>query len=82
MREIRLSGSVEGVVSDHDPYSDSQKSQQHSGTCYFSSDDLLVLITASRSGCFLLRHTERVAKYQLQTSSEMRAFRSIEYRVE
>ncbi len=23
MREIRLSGSVEGVVSNHDPYSDS-----------------------------------------------------------
>ena len=25
MREIRLSGSVEGVVSNHDPYSDSSR---------------------------------------------------------
>jgi hypothetical protein len=29
MREIRLSGSVEGVVSNHDPYSDSALCQQH-----------------------------------------------------
>ena len=28
MREIRSSGSVEGVVGDHDPYSDSPRSQR------------------------------------------------------
>jgi hypothetical protein len=38
MREIRLSGSVEGVVSNHDPYSDSTRKNQ-----FYSLGRLLVL---------------------------------------
>jgi hypothetical protein len=31
MRSCRLSGSVEGVVSNHDPYSDFERAQKRSG---------------------------------------------------